>query len=96
MDENRVKEEVLFAGQQEPPYRLSCPLELGPSLNSPLLKLAWQKDCQPLPTQDGKAYLEFANLSLEDQGNYTCVHQGNSTASFTVRLIVKGTYYPHV
>lgn len=96
MDESRVKEEVLFAGQQEPPYQLNCPLELGPSPSSPLLKLAWQKDCQQLSTQGGKAYLEFATLSFEDQGNYTCMHQGNSTASFTVRLIVKGTHYFHV
>ncbi|XP_037624130.1 single Ig IL-1-related receptor [Sebastes umbrosus] len=86
VDESRFKEQVLHVGRQEPPYRLSCPLE---PRSSPQPKLTWQKDCQPLLTQEGKAYLEFTSLSLDDQGNYTCVQQGNSTASFTVRLIVK-------
>lgn len=72
-------------GPQEPPYRLNCPpLTPGPPL--------WQKDCRPLPAQEGKAYLEFASFTLEDQGNYTCVARGNSTASSTIRLIVTGTY----
>lgn len=88
MDESRFKEQVLYVGQQGPPHRLNCPLELVP----PQLKLTWQKDCQQLPAQDGKAFLEFGSLSLEDQGNYTCMQQDNSTASFTVRLIVKGKY----
>uniref|UniRef100_H2U6V5 Single immunoglobulin and toll-interleukin 1 receptor (TIR) domain n=1 Tax=Takifugu rubripes TaxID=31033 RepID=H2U6V5_TAKRU len=85
VDESRVQEHVVAAGPQEPPYRLNCPLEPP----SPLFKPAWQKDCRRLPGQDGKAYLDFASVSLEDQGNYTCVHQGNSSASFTQRLLVK-------
>ncbi|XP_040893977.1 single Ig IL-1-related receptor [Toxotes jaculatrix] len=85
VDESKFKEQVLYVGQQEPPYRLNCPLEPFQS------RMTWQKDCQELHNQVGKTYLEFANLNLEDQGNYTCVQQGNSTstASFTVRLIVK-------
>lgn len=86
VDESRLKEQVLHLGQQQPPYQLNCPLELG---QAPQLNLTWQKDCQQLPAQEEKAYLEFASLTFEDQGNYTCVQQGNSTASFTVRLIIK-------
>ncbi|XP_019109540.2 single Ig IL-1-related receptor [Larimichthys crocea] len=89
VDESRFKEQVLYVGQQWPPYRLNCPLELVQSQSSPQLKLTWQKDCQQFPTQEGKAYVEFASLSFQDQGNYTCVQQGNSTTSSTVRLIVK-------
>lgn len=89
VDESRFKEQVLYVGQQEPPYRLNCSLELAQQQSSPQFNLTWQKDCQQLLAQDGKAYLEFTSLSLEDQGNYTCVLQSNSTASFTVRLIVK-------
>ncbi|XP_078113305.1 single Ig IL-1-related receptor isoform X2 [Sander vitreus] len=86
VNESRFKEQVLYVGQQGPPYRLNCPLE---PQSSPQPKLTWQKDCHQLSTQEGKDYLEFASLSLQDQGNYTCMQQGNSTASFTVRLIVK-------
>ncbi|XP_073327513.1 single Ig IL-1-related receptor isoform X1 [Pagrus major] len=89
VDESRFKEQVLYVGQQTPPYRLNCPLELVQPQSSPQLKLTWQKDCQQLVAQEGKASLEFSSLSLEDQGNYTCMRQDNSTASFTVRLIVK-------
>ncbi|XP_044050378.1 single Ig IL-1-related receptor [Siniperca chuatsi] len=89
VDESRFKEQVLYVGQQGPPYRLNCPLELVQTQSSPQLKLTWQKDCEQLLAQEGKTYLEFSSLSLKDQGNYTCVQQGNSTASFTVRLIVK-------
>ncbi|CAK6961503.1 single Ig IL-1-related receptor isoform X1 [Scomber scombrus] len=85
VDEGRFKEQVLHVGQQGPSYQLNCPLEPGQSH----LKLSWLKDCQRLDAQEGKAYLKFANLSLADQGNYTCQQQGNSTASFTVHLIVK-------
>lgn len=92
VDEARVQQHVVSVGPQEPPYRLTCPLEPALSLGSPLFRTAWQKDCRQLPAQDGKAYLEFASVSLEDQGNYTCVHQGNSSASFTLRLTVEGTY----
>ncbi|XP_029289682.1 LOW QUALITY PROTEIN: single Ig IL-1-related receptor [Cottoperca gobio] len=80
------KEQVLYAGQQRPPYRLNCSLE---PQSSPQPKLTWQKDCQPLLAQEGKAYLEFASLNFDDQGNYTCMQQGNITSSFTVRLRVK-------
>ncbi|XP_068578551.1 single Ig IL-1-related receptor [Cebidichthys violaceus] len=86
VDESRFKEQVLYVGQQGPPYRLKCPLEPQSSLRP---QLTWQKDCQQLPAQVGKAYLEFDKLTLQDQGNYTCMQQSNSTASFTVRLIVK-------
>ncbi|XP_053175677.1 single Ig IL-1-related receptor isoform X3 [Scomber japonicus] len=85
IDEGRFKEQVLYVGQQGPSYQLNCPLESGQSH----LKLSWLKNCQRLDSQEGKAYLKFANLSLADQGNYTCQQQGNSTASFTVHLIVK-------
>lgn len=92
VDVTKVKEQVIFEGPQRPPYQIKCPLEPVESSGPPLLQLAWQKDCQQLHAQKGKSYLEFANISLEDQGNYTCMHQGNNTVSFTVRLIVKGTY----
>ncbi|XP_068459845.1 single Ig IL-1-related receptor [Clinocottus analis] len=86
VDESSFKEQVLFAGQQRPPYRLNCSLETQSSLQA---RLTWQKDCQPLSAQGGKAYLEFSTLTLQDQGNYTCMQQSNNTASFTVRLVVK-------
>lgn len=92
VDEARVQEHAVSAGLQEPPYRLNCPLEPAPSSGSPPYQTAWQKDCRQLPAQDGRRFLEFASVSPEDQGNYTCVHQGNSTASYTLRLIVEGTY----
>lgn len=87
VDEARVQEHVVSAGPQEPPYRLNCPLEPP----SPLSKPTWQKDCRRLPAQDGEPFLDFASVRLEDQGNYTCVRQGNSSASFTQRLVVQGT-----
>ncbi|XP_062245810.1 single Ig IL-1-related receptor [Platichthys flesus] len=83
VDESRFKEQVVYTGQQGPPYRLICPLAPLPP------RLTWQKDCQQLHHQEGNASLEFTRLSLEDQGNYTCMQQGNGTASFTVRLVVK-------
>ncbi|XP_018521926.1 single Ig IL-1-related receptor [Lates calcarifer] len=86
VDESRFKEQVVYVGL---PYRLNCPLESFQPQTSPQSQLTWQKDCQQLQNQEGKAYLEFTSLNLEDQGNYTCVQQGNSTASITVRLIVK-------
>ena len=86
VDESRFKEQVMYTGQQGPPHQLNCPLEPLPP------RLTWQKDCQQLHPQKGKAYLEFTHLTLEDQGNYTCRQQGNSSASFTVRLVVKGKY----
>nr|XP_046249749.1 single Ig IL-1-related receptor [Scatophagus argus] len=89
VDESTTEEQVLYVGQQRPPYQLNCPLKLIAPPGSPQLKLTWKKDCQQLPGQEGRSSLEFASLSFEDQGNYTCVHEGNSTASFTVRLIVK-------
>lgn len=88
VNESRFKEQVLYLGQQ-PPYQLNCPLPVQPQ-SSPQVQLTWQKDCQQIHSQEGKTYLEFASLSLEDQGNYTCIQQGNNTASFTVRLIIKG------
>uniref|UniRef100_A0A3Q1JQZ0 Single immunoglobulin and toll-interleukin 1 receptor (TIR) domain n=1 Tax=Anabas testudineus TaxID=64144 RepID=A0A3Q1JQZ0_ANATE len=89
VDESRFKEQVLYVGQQEPLYRLNCPLQPVQPQSSPQMQLTWQKDCQQIHSQEGKTYLEFASLSLEDEGNYTCIQQSNSTASFTVRLIIK-------
>lgn len=93
MDEGSFQEQVLYVGQQEPPYRLNCPLVSGESPSFPDSSLTWLKDCQQHDNQQGKAYLEFGSLSLEDQGNYTCKQNSNSTASFTVHLIVKGKNY---
>ncbi|KAM3609914.1 uncharacterized protein V6R79_022392 [Siganus canaliculatus] len=89
VDESRYRELVLYVGQQQPPYQLSCPLELTQPPSSPQLKLTWQKDCRQLLEQEGKAYVEFSNLTLEDRGNYTCMLQDNGTDVFTVHLIVK-------
>lgn len=89
VDESRFKEQLLFVGRQEPPYRLQCPLEPVQSQSSPQIQLTWLKNCEQLHNQEGKTYLDFGNFSLEDQGNYTCLQQGNSTATYTVRLIVK-------
>ncbi|AWP08325.1 putative single Ig IL-1-related receptor isoform 2 [Scophthalmus maximus] len=89
VNESSFKEQVVYVGQQGPPYRLNCPLEPHQHHNSPRPRLTWQKDCRLLHSQDGNAYLEFASLNLEDQGNYTCTQQGNGTASFTVHLIAK-------
>ncbi|XP_068595575.1 single Ig IL-1-related receptor [Brachionichthys hirsutus] len=90
VDVSPFKEQVFYLGQHSPAYRLDCPLEPPQLLDAPRLNMNWLKGCQQLPDREGKAFLEFANLTLEDQGNYTCVlHQGNTTASFTVGLIVK-------
>ncbi|XP_034540990.1 single Ig IL-1-related receptor [Notolabrus celidotus] len=88
-DGSKFSEQVAYVGQHEPPYQLRCPLEVLQPQNSSQLLLSWQKDCQPLLDQEGKAYLQFTSLRVEDQGNYTCVQQGNNTASFRVHLIVK-------
>lgn len=85
VDGGRLEEQVLFVGQQRPPFHLNCSLEGLQVHNS---SLTWQKDCEPLHGQDGKAYLEFPFLTVEDQGNYTCTPQTNRDA-FTVRLVVK-------
>lgn len=82
VDEKNLKEQVVYVGQQRPPYELRCPLE-------PQIQLTWLKDCVRLDTQKEKTYLEFPSVSSEDQGNYTCVNHSNSTTSYTVRLIVK-------
>ncbi|XP_069019100.1 single Ig IL-1-related receptor [Embiotoca jacksoni] len=89
VNESMFKEQVVFMGQQGPPYQLQCPLHPAQPQRPPQTQLTWQKDCLPLHSQEGKTYLEFASLSLEDQGNYTCMQHGNNTASFTVQLIVK-------
>ncbi|KAG7522161.1 single Ig IL-1-related receptor [Solea senegalensis] len=87
VDERKLKEQVLNEGEQKPPFHLNCPLETIQPQQS--IQLTWQKDCQRLHNQDGNVSLEFTSLKLEDQGNYTCMQQGNSSASFTVHLIVK-------
>lgn len=85
MDESRFKEQAAFVGH---PYQLQCPLKIVQSTSQ--TQLTWQKDCVQLPTNESKIYLDFNSLSLEDQGNYTCKQQSNSTVTFTVRLLVKG------
>ncbi|CAN9499399.1 unnamed protein product [Ophioblennius macclurei] len=89
VNEGSFKEQVLDLGKQVLPYRLECPLDPAQLKGFPQTQLTWQKDCQPFRNQEGKTYLEFATLSLEDQGNYTCIRDGNGTSTFTVRLIVK-------
>ncbi|XP_017261123.1 single Ig IL-1-related receptor [Kryptolebias marmoratus] len=89
VNDSRFKEQVLYVGQRGPSYSLQCPLQPGRSQSVSEIQFAWLKDCQQLPKHLGKTSLEFSSVSLEDQGNYTCVQQGNGTASFTVRLIVK-------
>ncbi|XP_071376301.1 single Ig IL-1-related receptor [Centroberyx affinis] len=98
VDEQRLKEQVVYVGRGAA-YRLNCPL--APALpQTSQLQLTWLKDCVQLPgpsaspaqaplTVEGRAFLDFPSLSFKDQGNYTCVDRGNSTASFTVRLIIK-------
>ncbi|XP_061678750.1 single Ig IL-1-related receptor isoform X2 [Syngnathoides biaculeatus] len=86
VDENHFEERLLYAGQQDPPYWLNCSLEAVPGAQA---RLTWLKDCLPLGAQQGNSYLEFTNVSSETGGNYTCFQSGNSTASFTVRLVVK-------
>lgn len=90
VDESRYQEQVIYVGQKGPVYRLDCPLETVEPQSTSQVQLTWQKDCEQIHNQEGMTYLEFAHLSLESQGNYTCMQQGNSTASFTVRLIIKG------
>lgn len=92
VNESRFKEQVLHVRQPGPSYSLQCPLRPVQSQNAPVVQLAWLKDCQQLPKQVGKTSLEFSSVSLKDQGNYTCIQQGNDAASFTVRLVVKGEY----
>ncbi|XP_013869062.1 single Ig IL-1-related receptor [Austrofundulus limnaeus] len=89
VNDSRFKEQVLYVRQHGPSYSLQCPLQPVQSQNAPVVQLTWLKDCQQLPKQVGKTSLEFSSVSLKDQGNYTCIQQGNDTASFTVRLIVK-------
>ncbi|KAK5619489.1 hypothetical protein CRENBAI_013874 [Crenichthys baileyi] len=89
VDESMFKEQVVYLGQQGPSFVLQCPLQTLQPQSFPQTLFTWQKDCQQLQNQEGKAFLEFSSISLQDQGNYTCMQQGNSTASFTVRLTVK-------
>lgn len=77
VDSGSVSEQVLFAGEQFPPFRLQCPLDPAPQ------SLTWLKDCVQMDPQK----VEFLTVSLDDQGDYTCVNGNNS--SYTVRLIVK-------
>ncbi|KAM3870562.1 single Ig IL-1-related receptor [Diretmus argenteus] len=92
VDEQRFTEQLLYVGQEEAPYRLSCPLLHPPPEQ---LHLTWLKDCLQLPGPSPSSppqaplFLEFPHLSLKDQGNYTCVVSDNGTASFTVRLTIK-------
>ncbi|XP_077372790.1 single Ig IL-1-related receptor [Festucalex cinctus] len=92
VDENHFEEHILHAGQQDPPYRLNCSLEsVSHAQGDPRPQLTWLKDCQPLRALQGNYYLEFANVSLEAGGNYTCLLAGNSTTLFTVRLVVQAS-----
>lgn len=92
VNERSFKDQVLYIGQHGSSYSLQCPLQSVQSQNEPKIQLTWLKDCQQLSKQVGKASLEFSSISLKDKGNYTCILQGNSTLSFTVRLIVKGEH----
>ncbi|XP_029952648.1 single Ig IL-1-related receptor [Salarias fasciatus] len=89
VDESRFQERVIYLGKEELPYRLQCPLDPAQLKGVEETQLTWQKDCQQLLNREGKTYLEFATLRLEDQGNYTCILDGNSTSTFTVHLTVK-------
>ncbi|XP_051917137.1 single Ig IL-1-related receptor [Hippocampus zosterae] len=92
VDEEHFEEDVLYAGQQDPPYRLNCSLGSIPHVQGdPRPQLTWLKDCQLFGAQQGNYYLEFANISVDAGGNYTCLQPGNNTASFTVRLVVKAS-----
>lgn len=86
VDERSFKEQVVYLGH---PYTLQCPLQ---TQSLPQTLLTWQKNCRQLQNQEGKAFLKFSSITLEDQGNYTCMQQGNNTPSFTVHLVVKGEY----
>ncbi|XP_014867669.1 PREDICTED: single Ig IL-1-related receptor [Poecilia mexicana] len=86
VEESRFKEQVVYLG---PSYELQCPLQTLQPQSLPRSLWTWQKDCQPLQNQEGNGFLKFSSIRLEDQGNYTCTQQGNSTPSFTVRLVVK-------
>ncbi|XP_061577665.1 single Ig IL-1-related receptor [Cololabis saira] len=83
VNESSYAEQVLDVGR---PYELRCPVI---SQSSPEVQPTWQKNCLQLPDQDGKTFLQFAGVGVEDQGNYTCTQKGNVTVSFTVNLIVK-------
>ncbi|XP_077565563.1 single Ig IL-1-related receptor [Stigmatopora nigra] len=85
-DGTRFEQRTVFAGQQNPPYRLNCSLTPFPH---PQPQVTWLKNCQPLSAQQGNSYLEFANISPEDAGNYTCFNSGNNTTSFSVHLVVE-------
>lgn len=93
MDESRFKEQVAYLG---PSYVLQCPLQTLQPQSLPRSLWTWQKDCQPLQNQEGNAFLKFSSIRLEDQGNYTCTQHGNSTPSFTVRLVVKGEHIVYI
>ncbi|MEQ2164818.1 hypothetical protein GOODEAATRI_010601, partial [Goodea atripinnis] len=71
VDESRFKEQVVYLGQQGPSYVLQCPLQTLQPQSFPQTLFMWQKDCQQLQNQEGKAFLEFSSISLQDQGNYT-------------------------
>lgn len=75
-----VTEQVLFAGDYSPPYRLYCTLD-------PSLQVTWLKNCVEMDSQKEKLYLEFSTVNVDDQGNYTCVDGNNS--SYTASLIIK-------
>ncbi|XP_054633046.1 single Ig IL-1-related receptor [Dunckerocampus dactyliophorus] len=90
VDEGRFAEHVVYEGQQDPPYRLNCSLESTQhAQDDSQPHVAWLKNCQQLNT--GTAYLNFVSITLGDAGNYTCLQPGNSTALFTVHLIVKAS-----
>ncbi|XP_061891949.1 single Ig IL-1-related receptor isoform X1 [Entelurus aequoreus] len=92
VDEGRFVEHVVYDGQQDLPYRLNCSLQLDQhDQDDTQPQLAWLKDCQQLDTQQGTSYLQFASITLGDAGNYTCMQPGNSSASFTVHLVVKAS-----
>lgn len=93
VNESQFEEQVVYVGQRALPYRLQCPLKSVPPQSSAQIQITWLKDCRKLPSQVTQTFLDFPSIRFEDEGNYTCVVQDNSTASFTVHLRVKGESY---
>uniref|UniRef100_A0A3P9ITG1 Single immunoglobulin and toll-interleukin 1 receptor (TIR) domain n=1 Tax=Oryzias latipes TaxID=8090 RepID=A0A3P9ITG1_ORYLA len=89
VNESQFEEQVVYVGQRALPYRLQCPLKSVPPQSSAQIQITWLKDCREFPSQVTQTFLDFPSIRFEDEGNYTCVVQDNSTAPFTVHLRVK-------
>ncbi|KAJ3596907.1 hypothetical protein NHX12_003307 [Muraenolepis orangiensis] len=87
VDGERFEERVVYV-REKTGYRLKCPLDRT--------DVTWLKNCHELPplSLSGDSdpspglFLEFSTLGPKDMGNYTCT-VSNTTASFTVHLIVR-------